>query len=98
MGLQLCVLTAGHADERGSVLCAPFKRLVEERLQTLPKFRLHLVGDSSWRNHARAMVQSRFTVRSETPSCNAISSNVSPPKKCNSRIFACLGSNSASRV
>ena len=65
--------------------------LLEQRLQPSPALRCHCV-DSSFRIQARAMLQSRLIVRSETSIAAAISRSVKPAKKRISTTVACVAS------
>src|SRR6185437_3409708 len=95
MFFELRGVDARFLDEGGAVLGISFHCLMEQRLNALPHLGGHCLDESSFFSHARAIVQSRLTVRGETLRFAAISSKVRPPKKCSSRISACLGSNRA---
>src|SRR5262249_35166531 len=74
--------------------------LLHQLLDALPALGIHAGASPliARYSHARAIVQSRFTVAGEIPRTSEVSSIVRPPKNRNSTILLCCWSISASPV
>lgn len=68
------------AHERLTVASIPRERVVADLFDASPALISHRVFLSSRNSHNFAIVQSRFTVRTDTPSASAVSSMLRPPK------------------
>src|ERR1022692_3738103 len=96
---QLRVVPARHVQELVRLGRGLFENGVEDLGDSVPSLRGHEELSSSWAcSQARAAFQSRFTVRTETPSTEAASSSVKPPKYSISTSRALRPSHSARRV
>src|SRR2546425_7441087 len=96
---QVLVLAACVGKKRRARRRVEFQGRFEHLLDALPALGFHdRLGVSSWPyNHALATLQSRRTVRLDTPSTSAVSSSFSPPKNRSSTIRLRRASNCAKR-
>ena len=88
LGAELRISGARLIEKGAALLRRTVEHLVEKSLDPLPalgigrQVRLHSAVRSlrTWKRKARALSQSRLTVRSEVPRVSAVSSSVSPAK------------------